>query len=347
MMKQKYTKNVIAPCKDKTAMSGFSLIEFLIASALSVIVLIAVGTGYLSSRKLNDGTNSRLAVQQDLRHASNMIVRDAHMAGLFGCFNMSSRMRADIVDNQSSAQEAFRLAGSTDYLIPVKEIPADQFSVSGFIPNSPVLVFRYGVGTGSINNLTEDIPDNAPLVYGNCNKLVRPAADGTAGVDLQTVSAALGATGQIHDISVMRYVVHAYATGTVGGQPGLYRFRLENGNRWGSPQLLMKPKEIPPSIRTSNDEDRILEMSMEYVYVSNCPDGHGLSERFEYTTTLKNSISGATTSTVPANQTASPAMVSITIKEKDKKTGIETKDTFIYNIDASLKGGNVCAERTF
>ncbi|WP_107860851.1 PilW family protein [Neisseria weaveri] len=346
MMKQKYTKNVIAPCKDKTAMSGFSLIEFLIASALSVIVLIAVGTGYLSSRKLNDGTNSRLAVQQDLRHASNMIVRDAHMAGLFGCFNMSSRMRADVVDKQESvAQEAFRLAGSTGHLIPVKEIPAGQFSVSGFIPNSPVLVFRYGVGTGSINNLTEDIPDNAPLVYGNCNKLVRPAADGTAGVDLQTVSAALGATGQIHDISVMRYVVHAYATGTVGGQPGLYRFRLENGNRWGSPQLLMKPKEIPPSIRTPNDKDRILEMSMEYVYVNNCPDGHGLSERFEYTTTLKGSIPSATTLTVPANQTASPAMVSITIKEKE--TGIETKDTFIYNIDASLKGGNVCAERTF
>ncbi|EGV34811.1 PilW family protein [Neisseria weaveri] len=327
MMNKNDKKTIAVSYRNKCTVSGFSLMEFLIASALSVIVLIAVGTGYLSSRKLNDAANSRLAVQQDLRHASNMIVRDAHMAGLFGCFNMSSRMRADIVDNQSSAQEAFRLAGSTDYLIPIKEIPVDQFSVSGFAPDSSALVFRYGLGTGSINNLTEDIPDNAPLVYGNCNKLVRPAADGTAGVNLKKVSADLGNPDQMHDISVMRYVVHAYATGTVGAQRGLYRFRLENGNRWGPPQLLMAD---------------VSSMSMEYVYVNNCPENHDVTETFEYTSVLKDRIPSGAGATVPSNQTASPAFISISL------TNIKPGNSnFIYNIDASLKGGNVCAERTF
>ena len=69
---------------------GFSLIEFLVASILSMIVLIAAGSGFFMARQLNDVATARLQVQQDLRHAANMIVRDARMAGSFGCFNMAN-----------------------------------------------------------------------------------------------------------------------------------------------------------------------------------------------------------------------------------------------------------------
>ncbi|MBP8045359.1 MAG: prepilin-type N-terminal cleavage/methylation domain-containing protein, partial [Neisseria sp.] len=64
--------------------AGFSLIEFLVASVLSMIVLIAIGSGYFAARKINDVSLGRLGVQQDMRNAANLIVRDARMAGSFG-----------------------------------------------------------------------------------------------------------------------------------------------------------------------------------------------------------------------------------------------------------------------
>ena len=44
----------------KTGMQGFSLIEFLVASALSMIVLLAVSSGYFTARSLNTTATSRL-----------------------------------------------------------------------------------------------------------------------------------------------------------------------------------------------------------------------------------------------------------------------------------------------
>ena len=39
---------------------GFSLIEFLVASILSMIVLIAAGSGFFMARQLNDVATARL-----------------------------------------------------------------------------------------------------------------------------------------------------------------------------------------------------------------------------------------------------------------------------------------------
>ncbi len=62
-------------------MKGFTIVEFLVAGLLSMIVLMAVGSSYFTSRKLNDAANERLSAQQDLRNAATLIVRDARMAG--------------------------------------------------------------------------------------------------------------------------------------------------------------------------------------------------------------------------------------------------------------------------
>ncbi|EMT4555673.1 pilus assembly protein PilW, partial [Neisseria gonorrhoeae] len=85
-------------------MKGFTIVEFLVAGLLSVIVLIAVVSSYFTSRKLNDAANERLAIQQDLRNAATLIVRDARMAGSFGCFNMSEHTKGDIVDSSNQTQ---------------------------------------------------------------------------------------------------------------------------------------------------------------------------------------------------------------------------------------------------
>lgn len=84
-------------------MKGFTIVEFLVG-ILSIIVLIAVVSSYFTSRKLNDVANERLAIQQDLRNAATLIVRDARMAGSFGCFNMSEHTKDDIVDSSNQTQ---------------------------------------------------------------------------------------------------------------------------------------------------------------------------------------------------------------------------------------------------
>lgn len=90
-------------------MKGFTIIEFLVAGMLSMIVLMAVGSSYFTSRKLNDAANERLAIQQDLRNAATLIVRDARMAGSFGCFNMSEHTEKDVVSDVPQKKPSFFL----------------------------------------------------------------------------------------------------------------------------------------------------------------------------------------------------------------------------------------------
>lgn len=90
-------------------MKGFTIVEFLVAGLLSVIVLIAVVSSYFTSRKLNDAANERLAIQQDLRNAATLIVRDARMAGSFGCFNMSEHTEKDVVSDVAQKKPSFFL----------------------------------------------------------------------------------------------------------------------------------------------------------------------------------------------------------------------------------------------
>ncbi|MCI4019031.1 hypothetical protein MM707_30685, partial [Klebsiella pneumoniae] len=103
-------------------MKGFTIIEFLVAGMLSMIVLMAVGSSYFTSRKLNDAANERLAIQQDLRNAATLIVRDARMAGGFGCFNMSEHPETDVISDTTQQNSPFSLKrNSTNKLIPITE----------------------------------------------------------------------------------------------------------------------------------------------------------------------------------------------------------------------------------
>ena len=141
---QKYSKKHSA---------GFSLIEFLVASVLSMIVLIAIGSGYFAARKINDVALGRLGVQQDMRNAANLIVRDARMAGSFGCFNMANKEPATVGSDGSASSNTPRnliAAGQTTGLVPVKSFAGSTFNVTGFTASGDALVFQYGIGSASI-----------------------------------------------------------------------------------------------------------------------------------------------------------------------------------------------------
>ncbi|WP_127245587.1 PilW family protein [Neisseria meningitidis] len=296
-------------------MKGFTIIEFLVAGMLSMIVLMAVGSSYFTSRKLNDAANERLSAQQDLRNAATLIVRDARMAGGFGCFNMSEHPATDVVSDVAQKNRLFSLKrNGIDKLIPIAE--SSNIGYPGFAQHLNALIFQYGI---------DDVNASADTtVVSSCAKIAKP---GKKISTLQEAKSALQITNddkQNGNITRQRHVVNAYAVGRIAGEEGLFRFQLDDKGKWGNPQLLAK---------------KIRHMKVRYIYVSDCPedDDAGKEEKFKYTGTFDSSTNAVT-----------PAGVEVLLSSGTDTKIAASSDNHIYayRIDATIRGGNVCANRT-
>lgn len=296
-------------------MKGFTIIEFLVAGMLSMIVLMAVGSSYFTSRKLNDAANERLSAQQDLRNAATLIVRDARMAGSFGCFNMSEHIGSDVVSNVAQKNPLFSLKrNSTNKLIPITE--SSNINYQDFFQVGSALIFQYGI---------DDVNASADTtVVSSCAKIAKP---GKKISTLQEAKSALQITNddkQNGNITRQRHVVNAYAVGGIAGEEGLFRFQLNEKGEWGNPQLLVK---------------KIRHMKVRYIYVSDCPedDDAGKEEKFKYTGTFNS-----------AKDAVTPAGVEVLLSSGTDTKIAASSDNHIYayRIDATIRGGNVCANRT-
>lgn len=296
-------------------MKGFTIIEFLVAGMLSMIVLMAVGSSYFTSRKLNDAANERLSAQQDLRNAATLIVRDARMAGGFGCFNMSEHPATDVVSDVAQKNRPFSLKrNGIDKLIPIAE--SSNIGYPGFAQARPALIFQYGI---------DDLDASAEtVVVSSCSKIAKP---GKKISTLQEAKSALQITNddkQNGNITSQRHVVNAYAVGRIAGEEGLFRFQLNEKGEWGNPQLLVK---------------KINKMDIRYIYVSGCPedDDAGKEETFRYTDKFNS-----------AQDAVTPAGVEVLLSSGTDTKIAASSDNHIYayRIDATIRGGNVCANRT-
>lgn len=298
-------------------MKGFTIIEFLVAGLLSMIVLMAVGSSYFTSRKLNDAANERLAAQQDLRNAATLIVRDARMAGSFGCFNMSEHTEKDVVSNVAQKNPLFSLKkrSSTNKLIPITE--SLNIEYPGFTQRLNALIFQYGI---------DDVNASADTtVVSSCAAISKP---GKQILNLEDVKKELKIVSQDKErngnIARQRHVVNAYAVGRISDAEGLFRFQLNDDGQWGNPQLLVK---------------KINKMDIRYIYVSNCPedDDAGKEETFKYTDKFDSSTNAVT-----------PAGVEVLLSSgTDTKIAASSDNRiYAYRIDATIRGGNVCANRT-
>ncbi|CNR74283.1 PilW family protein [Neisseria gonorrhoeae] len=297
-------------------MKGFTIVEFLVAGLLSVIVLIAVVSSYFTSRKLNDAANERLAEQQDLRNAATLIVRDARMAGSFGCFNMSEHIGNDVVFNVAQKNALFSLkrnsTNSTNKLIPITESP--NINYQNFFQVSSALIFQYGI---------DDVDASADTtVVSSCAAISKPGKqiptleDAKKELKIQNSD-----KEQNGNIARQRHVVNAYAVGKIAGEEGLFRFQLNEKGEWGNPQLLAK---------------KIKRMRVRYIYVSGCPgdEDAGKEEQFKYTDKFDSSVT--------------PAGVEVLLDSGSDAKIAASSDNIIYayRINATIRGGNVCANRT-
>ncbi|ENW4895160.1 TPA: PilW family protein [Neisseria gonorrhoeae] len=303
-------------------MKGFTIVEFLVAGLLSVIVLIAVVSSYFTSRKLNDAANERLAIQQDLRNAATLIVRDARMAGSFGCFNMSEHTEKDVVSDVAQKNRLFSLKmnstnkvisnGTDNKLIPIAESLNIRYQDFTHRPNA--LIFQYGI---------DDVNASADTtVVSSCAAISKPDKQI---LNLEDVKKELKIVGQGKEqngnIARQRHVVNAYAVGRFGNEEGLFRFQLNEKGEWGNPQLLAK---------------KIKRMRVRYIYVSGCPEDEdaGKEEQFKYTDKFDSSVT--------------PAGVEVLLDSGSDAKIAASSDNIIYayRINATIRGGNVCANRT-
>lgn len=309
-------KMLNVPKGNYDGMKGFTIIEFLVAGMLSMIVLMAVGSSYFTSRKLNDAANERLSAQQDLRNAATLIVRDARMAGGFGCFNMSEHPATDVVSDVAQKNRLFSLKrNSTNKLIPITE--SSNINYQDFFQVGSALIFQYGI---------DDVNASAATtVVSSCAAISKP---GKQILTLENVKKELKISDQDKEqngnIARQRHVVNAYAVGRIAGEEGLFRFQLDDKGKWGNPQLLAK---------------KIRYMKVRYIYVSDCPedDDAGKEEKFKYTGTFDSSTNAVT-----------PAGVEVLLSSGTDTKIAASSDNHIYayRIDATIRGGNVCANRT-
>ena len=295
-------------------MRGFSILEFLVASLLSMIVLMAVSSTYFTARGLNKSANARIGIQQDLRNAANMIVRDARMAGNFGCFNMANFPASAVIKDKSSDEYALKTAG-VNKLLPVKEI--NKLSYTGFAQTGKALLFQYGIDKADSTEKT--------AIASSCYGIAKPH---TEIKDLAAAKSALKITNSDQDgsIAIMKHEIIAYAVGKLGKEIGLFRFQLSDDGSWNNPQLLIKDIE---------------SMKIHYFY-ANCSDAPNAS-----TSATSEENFGRADKLDISPEAKSPASIQIVLNggsidsstEKDNKVDI-------YNINATIRGGNVCADRS-
>ncbi|EMS2109166.1 PilW family protein [Neisseria gonorrhoeae] len=297
-------------------MKGFTIVEFLVAGLLSIIVLIAVVSSYFTSRKLNDAANERLAIQQDLRNAATLIVRDARMAGSFGCFNMSEHTEKNVVFDVEQKNRPFSLKGSSaNKLIPIAE--SLNIGYQGFAQVRPALIFQYGID--DVNASAETTVVSSCGVISKPGKQIPTLEDAKKELKIQNPG-----KEQNGNIARQRHVVNAYAVGRIAGEEGLFRFQLDDKGKWGNPQLLVK---------------KVKRMDVRYIYVFGCPEDEdaGKEEQFKYTDKFDKSRDAVT-----------PAGVEVLLDSGlDAKIAASSDNSiYAYRINATIRGGNVCANRT-
>ena len=357
-MKRQNNRYTVLPKK----ITGFTLIELLVASALSIIVLIAAGSGFVTTQKLSQVAKGRLQVQNDLRNATNMIVRDARMAGSFGCFNLAKTATND--QTKLKDHGAANVLGALEYNNQnqgVKYLDGTALSQPGFTvsTSSPkVLLFTYGIGSSSgysssgANSFSVQIEEggelaelagqaDAPIIISTCSSLERfPSSAKELSGSVLTVKDLTPNLSSDHDtqvnpklqseISVFRQVVNIYAIGTpTGGEEGLYLFQLNPNGEISAPQLLLAGV-------TS------WELEFGYVQSPGCKS-------------MQNDTKIKFVNNIESNKTAlSPALLRMKLKgsgggevKSGKAANNSESDVQTYYINATIRGGNSCAERNF
>lgn len=321
---------------------GFTLIEFLVASFLGIIVLLAIGTTYTITNRMKQTSELRLSAQQDLRNAAEMIIRDARMAGSFGCFNLGNLEQKTFSGVNDSAKGVRLELGNEKFsgvsVFDLNSVRA-AFNQNGFELLTNPLVFTYGINPVAISDASTVPLDSEVVKWAAAGGKVALAScfrmeinNVTVGGGNVRVGGALPRQDQNTNDDLVFYTpqttlsqVHAnaYVIGRVvgvdgAGSKGLYRFTLAPSGGWQGPQLLVaniSSMDITPFYAGCNNSST--EATFDNNYAS-----------------LKNNSNIKRISPMPA-------VLEFRLKLTDNE---QTHGVFNqYLIRANVRGGSVCA----
>ena len=329
---------------------GFTLIEFLVASALAIIVIAAAGGTYFMTRKVNDATQRKLEIQQNLRNAASMITRDARNAGTFGCFNMALDGKPPVLPSGLTSI-GLEIDKTKDDGFGVRQLSKNEVTtltkLGSFTAESDALIFVYGRGAAgvneeitdarpnklSINDASNDpdlnltLSDKGYLVLSSCTEArlaqVTGVDSGFKKVDVAIVdknelsTITTDSKNSRGEITVSRFYASMYVLGKLSAtdSPALLRFDLNGQGKWQGPQLLA---------------EGVSGMSISYGYITGC-DKLSTTNMNQEEYTFDNKLSSKTL----------PAIVRLHLTyntSADKANQSETD----YFINASVRGGNTC-----
>lgn len=168
---------------------GFTLVEFMVASVLGLVVIAGAGALYSYTKRLNDIGMARVATLQDLRAAATMIAQDSRSAGVFGCASLGRQNAPDVVNGEIARYAPNTLTGAkalttlNDVTNPAAGVrwisqttatgstPLGIWDSAVFTPTSGVLLFYYGEGSLAYKSESGDeVTFNAK--EGHPNKIV-------------------------------------------------------------------------------------------------------------------------------------------------------------------------------
>lgn len=349
-----------------TRAAGFTLIEFLVASVLAMIVIVAATGTYFLTRGLNHTAQQRLTVQQNLRNATTLIMRDARMVGAFGCYNTGS---VGITTSSASSDAVkapnFQIGTAlTDTQLVLKADEDNTFGIlKGTVQGQDALIFVYGLGETGVAKV-DMTPDPLNKTISKINKIeIADSSDADTDHLRQTLKAGgnvvlsschnayaykLGSPVNNTEVPVnfdteftesdkgSMTISKLYASAYIHNKATKQLLRVDLGNdgKWQSPQLV---------------STGINSMDIGYGYTDNCnldvssTDPAYVEETFTYTNTI------ATTK----DKGKLPSVVQVRLNydvnlpagTSGTSTTATTPATADYVINATIRGGNTCGER--
>ena len=340
--------------------SGFTLMEFLIASALAMIVISAAGSTYFITRKLNNNAQRRLDTQQNLRNAASIITRDARNTGSFGCYSSANVNNANKFEFDDFADAEKRLIAITDnadgsgqysgfgikVLDSGTDFAAAGMTTTGLSNIKGGVLFIYGkdsagiaiddaTNTGKISSeqlpyLNQTIRADAArakntLVISSCSyAFATNATDQNAAATsfkLNNLTTKMAHLGTNKgEFTLNKLYAAAYIVATINNVPSLLRYDLDAEGKWQGPQLLAQ---------------NITDIKSQFIYTKDCNNSstnvndHN-KEKFIFS---DNEL------TTNGNIKNLPAGLRLTLNYRYPGS---TND-IPYIINATIRAGNICS----
>lgn len=194
---------------------GFSLVEFMIAMTIGLIVLAGVGYMYVESRQIFRSMDNLSRMQESARYALEIMSRDIRMAGYRGCASSSGTLY-DTLNNATTTAYNFGMPingydASAASWSPA--LPSDTGGLSGLsiLAGTDAIIVRSAFGGGAT---VTDQPGNSSADL----KITTP--NDLADKDIVLVTNCTAATvfqvTQINASGAGQNVVHNTGAGTPG-----------------------------------------------------------------------------------------------------------------------------------